>query len=328
MVRTRHQTFMKLTIIYDLETSGFAQFPMISENHRILQICAMDSDTGRIFNKFINPHFPIPEKSSNIHHITDDDVKGAADIDAVIEQLLEFFDASKFKHVELIAHNNNCFDKLVLMKEFKRLGYVLPSNVTFWDTLPFMRENYPGLKSFSLGNLYKHFYDKEIENCHRADADVLALSKIYEEKIKPFRSEPNSYDKVKERIYADCLTKVRFLGPWRAGLLYKKDGIETTSQLREFASKLEGQKPKSFDRYLIDEIGVKNITHRMFIISAVMKLDMWSDELKHLLNFTHNCNETLDCVDYYVKYRYVLNQRPPRPHLYYKGFERARLNIG
>ena len=99
-----------------------------------------------------------------------------------------FFQFHKYDIVEMIAHNNTNFDQLILMKEYKHVDErFLPSNVVFWDTLPFLRDMYPTEKSFSLPILYESFYKDKFVNAHRADADVKALIRIYVDKIGPYR---------------------------------------------------------------------------------------------------------------------------------------------
>lgn len=315
----------KLTIVYDLETTGFAGMPMFSHYHKVVQICAQCIETGQVFSAFVNPNFVggIPLPSTSIHHISQNDVMDAPPIDLVLERMYRFFAFDKYETVEMIAHNNKYFDELMLMKEYKCVenNKYLPENVVFWDTLPWLRNHYPSLKSYSLGDLYKHFYKRDFENAHRADADVRALCEIYVDHIYPHRVD-NAGDKmelVRKAVYDECITNIRFLGPWRALLCYKKANLQTVSQMVKFAQNLiSGGDLTSFDRWLRDEIGIWNITQRLFIVSRILDIPIWFDELRRFINIVSD-EDCLDAVDYYVKYRYVLNERAPNQCLYNRG---------
>ena len=83
----------KLTIIYDLETSGFCPMPMFSNYHKVVQICALCVETGQIFEEFVNPGFKggVPLPSTAIHNISTEEVENAPPIDMVLERMYRFF---------------------------------------------------------------------------------------------------------------------------------------------------------------------------------------------------------------------------------------------
>lgn len=315
----------RITIIYDLETSGFKCMPMFSYYHKVLQISAQCLETNEVFNSFVNPCFDgdIPPQSSNIHNITMKDVMNADTIDVVLRKMYKFFNFEKYTTVEMIAHNNKYFDELIIMKEYKNLGVdEVPSNVTFWDSLPWFRNNFPGLKSYNLGELYKHFFNKSFENAHRADADVEALVELYNSIIKPRRiiDHMTEEEVMFKLVYDECLVSIRYLGGYRANLCYYASNIETVSQLKLFAKTflLNGDK-MGFDTWLKEKIRVKNITHRMFIISHVYEIPIWFDEIFQFVSVDHTAEDCLNETDYYVKYKYVLNKKPPNKQVYNRG---------
>lgn len=320
----RSKSRSKLTIIYDIESTGFCPMPMFSNYHKVVQICALCVETGQIFEEFVNPNFKggIPAASTAIHNIKTEDVEGAPPIDLVLERMYRFFSFDKYDTVEMIAHNNKYFDELIIMKEYKTVenDRYLPDNVVFWDTLPWLRINHPDLKSYSLGDLYKHFYDKDFENAHRADADVKALKEIYVDFIEEHRSDEITEEEViKKAVYDECITNIRFMGSWRAYKCFKEARIETVTQLVQFAQKLiEGGDLKAFDRWLRDVIGIRNLTQRYFVVSKILSIPIWFDEIKQFINISAE-EDCIDCVDYYVKYRYVLNEKAPNQMLYKRG---------
>ena len=87
----------------------------------------------------------------------------------------------KRKDMAVIAtHNAFRSDKPLLELEFKRHGLSAPNNVYFFDSLHFMRAKLPKLKSYCLKDLYKHTYNQNLLNAHRALSDVLALNKLFD----------------------------------------------------------------------------------------------------------------------------------------------------
>lgn len=309
-----------IVVIYDLETSGFAPFPTMSPRHKILQICAYRIDTKKAFDAYVNPHMKdIPPQSTAIHRISYDKVKDCKDIEGVMDDLMNQLDI-KDKPVEFVAHNNNLFDELVLKKELK----CIPSNITFWDTLPFLRKAYPKLASYKLERLHKYFYNTDLKDAHNAIADVLALAKIYTDHIEPIRK--NEKIDPHEAIRKDCLVDIHMVGDWRAILIVEALGLETVSQIRTYF-----QTKVHIDRYCIDKFLIDNVPHcaanqRIFIIAHIMEMQPCDPRVLQYIRPISNTGDCLDPVDYYVKYRYFLNKKPKRRHLYEKGLMMLNVN--
>lgn len=317
---------MRCTIIYDLETSGFKCMPTFSTYHKVVQICALCLETNEMFTSFVNPGFKggIPSYSTHIHNITQADIDGAPTMDVVMKRMYKFFNFPSYETVEMIAHNNTYFDELMIYKTTNNI----PNNIVFWDTLLWARENFVDdrgfkLPSYRLEDLYKRFFNKPMENAHRADADVEALRDIYVRFIGPKRVDG---DHLQVDPDNECLTRIRMIGEWRASLMYTSEAIETVSQLRAFANRfiLIGE-PTGFDRWLQSEINVRDIAGRMFIISAAFAVPIWGDKIRTLLDLRNMDEDCIDPVDYYVKYRYVLAVKAPNSALYHRGLTKMCL---
>lgn len=302
-----------IVVIYDLETSGFAPFPTMSPRHKILQICAYRIDTGQTFDAYVNPGMiGIPPQSTAIHRITYEHVKGCKYIDCVMEDLIEKLDL-RDKEVELVAHNNALFDELVLKKELNQLA----PNITFWDTLPFLRKAYPKLASYKLERLHKYFYNTDLKDAHNAIADVLALAKIYKDHILPIRNQgqPDPHEKIRK----NCLVDIHMIGDWRAVLIIEALGLETVSQLRtHFQAKVVIDR-FCIDKFLIDNVPKCAVNQRIFIIAHIMEMQPCDPRVLQMVKPVSNTGGCLDPVDYYIKYRYFLGKKPKRKHLYEKG---------
>jgi DNA polymerase III epsilon subunit-like protein len=306
----------KLTVIFDLETSGFSPLPMFSNYHRILQICATALETGATFTRFVNPGGAVPPPSSAIHHITDADVRDAPEVGEVLRNMEEFFAVEEYDVVEMVAHNCWRFDEPILRKEYRAAGRPVPTAMVFWDTLPFCRRKYPGLPGgHSLGALYKHFYKKDFDNAHRADADVAALQRLYKDHVEPHRDTlPPPHP-----VEAECFVSLSQIGPYRACLLVEKLNLMTVSDLRDYWKVETARDPASLDNFLRNDMGVSRVADRMTIVSQVLEIPLWEARLRNFLSLEAP-EDCLDAVDYYVKHKfYSKDGIKKNAHWYNKG---------
>ena len=76
------------------------------------------------------------------------------------------------------AHNGNKFDFPLLMKEIKRTGASLQTEVYCVDTLVGCRQLLSGLRSYSLPSVYKELLGSEPPSSHEAEADCYNLMAI------------------------------------------------------------------------------------------------------------------------------------------------------
>lgn len=159
-------------IYYDTETTGIK-----TDKDRIIEIAAYNPVTGSSFVSFVNPGMPIPAESVAICNITDEMVKDAPSFQAVAPQFFEFCGPNAV----LIAHNNDSFDKVILMNECKREGLSVP-DFRYIDTLKWARKYRPDLPRHSLQYL-REIYQIAENNAHRALDDVMVLYQIFSKMI-------------------------------------------------------------------------------------------------------------------------------------------------
>ncbi len=129
----------------------------------------------------INPLTAIPETSTEIHHITDEMVKGKPTIASQLPLFLEIVG----KH-PVVGHGIG-FDLAILDSEAKRCN--IPCTLlqnTQIDTLRLARL-YGESPSNSLETLRKHFNIPE-EGAHRAMSDVLVNIEVFKHLIPTFKS--------------------------------------------------------------------------------------------------------------------------------------------
>lgn len=153
--------------VIDVETTGGT-----AGNDRVTEIGLVKLQYGREITRYstlINPQRRIPTFISKLTGITDAMVATApvfADIAAELWQQLQ--------GCIFVAHNVR-FDYGFIRAEFARCGYQLqlPQLCTVVES----RRYFPGLASYSLGNLAAHF-SLELKQHHRALADAAAAAEL------------------------------------------------------------------------------------------------------------------------------------------------------
>ena len=182
-------------IFFDLETTGTN-----ITSDRIVEICYLkvypngneESKTMRI-----NPEMHIPESSTAIHGITDDDI---ADCPTFKEAAANI--ARDFEGADIAGFNSNRFDVPLLVEEFLRAGIDLDlTKRKFID----VQVIYHKLEQRTLSAAYKFYCGKNLEDAHTAEADTRATYEVLKAQLDKypdiltneigFLSEYSSYSK-------------------------------------------------------------------------------------------------------------------------------------
>ena len=164
---------------FDLETTGCA-----ANKHRIVQYAFVGSDKeGNHVNveSLINPNMKIPIETTDIHGISDIDVKNIPQFSEHIEQINNLVKGSI-----IVGHNIHSFDWPFLEMEYLRCGSELPKPYAIIDTLVLARKfkiDYFGSKK--LGSLCQKF-GITLERAHSADADAGATLLLLWEIMKSY----------------------------------------------------------------------------------------------------------------------------------------------
>jgi len=158
---------MQPYVVVDVETTGGKQ-----PQHRITEIGAVKMINGEIvdtWSSLINPQRHISKFITKLTGISNDMVKDAPLFSEIADSLSGFMQNCVF-----VAHNVN-FDYGFFKQEYQRIDryFKMPKLCTVRET----RKYFPGLKSYSLGNLCTNF-EIPLENHHRALCDAEAAAEL------------------------------------------------------------------------------------------------------------------------------------------------------
>lgn len=164
--------------VVDIETTG-----SIYKYGKITEIAIVSFDGNMItdiFQTLINPDMDIPYRITKLTGIDNNMVKDSPKFYHIARKIVELIAGHTF-----VAHNVN-FDYKFIQEEFKRLGYDFRSKKLC--TMQLSRKIFPGLPSYSLGNLCHEL--QIINNSrHRAAGDALATTELLKILLKKYQEQ-------------------------------------------------------------------------------------------------------------------------------------------
>ena len=175
-------------IFFDLETTG-----VDTANDRIVEISMIKvmPDGERISKtRRINPTIPIPAQATEIHGISDDDVKDCPTFAQVARSMEQFVDGCDFG-----GFNSNRFDIPVLVEEFLRAGV----DVDFKRRKTVDVQNiFHKKEQRTLVAAYKFYCDKDLTDAHSAEADTLATYEVLLAQLERYDDLPKDIEGLAE----------------------------------------------------------------------------------------------------------------------------------
>ncbi len=155
-------------VFFDLETTGTS-----ITRDRIVEISYIkvfpDGTTEEKCRR-INPEMRIPEASTAIHHITDDDVKDAPAFRQIAVSLNE-----QLEDCDIAGYNSNKFDVPLLVEEFARAGVNFQiAGRRFVD----VQNIFHKMEQRTLVAAYRFYCGKELTDAHSALADTRATYEV------------------------------------------------------------------------------------------------------------------------------------------------------
>ncbi len=198
-------------VFFDLETTGIN---IVTD--RIVEISFVKiypNGKEECKTRRINPEIPIPKEASDVHGITDDDVKDCPTFKAIAKSL-----AAQIEGCDLAGFNSNRFDIPLLAEEFIRAGVEIDLNRRkFVDVQTIFHK----MEQRTLSAAYKFYCNKSLENAHTAEADTLATYEILKAQLDRYPDElQNDIDFLSK--YSSFNNNVDFAGR----MIYNEEGKE------------------------------------------------------------------------------------------------------
>lgn len=158
----------KPLVVFDLETTGL----VIGQAH-IVEICMIKVNTDHSEQEWtlrFNPGVHIPEETTALHGISDDDVKDCPTFAEMAKKVAAFIG-----NADLCGYNSNKFDVPLLVEEFLRAGVDFPlSNRRFID----VQNIFHKMESRTLAGAVKFYLNKNLDDAHTANADTRATLEV------------------------------------------------------------------------------------------------------------------------------------------------------
>ena len=171
---------------FDLETTGI---DIVKD--RIVEIAYLkvypngkeESKTMRI-----NPTIPIPPQSTEIHGITDGDIKDCPTFAEYAKELSKIIEGC-----DLAGYNSNKFDIPLLAEEMLRANVDIDlMKRKFVDVqVIFLKK-----EQRTLSAAYKFYCNKQLENAHSADADTIATYEVLKAQLDRYPDIKNDVDEI------------------------------------------------------------------------------------------------------------------------------------
>lgn len=183
---------MKETFVcLDCESTG-----LDPKMDRIIEIAAVVFTFDGIMKEkqtLVNPECPIPAKSKEIHHISQEMVEGKPKIGEVLPEFLELI------HEHTIVGHGISFDVELILAEAERnrIPALLAKNPTI-DTLR-MARLYGESPTNSLDALRHHFNIEE-QRSHRAMNDVMVNIEVFKALARPYKSSADIFKALQKPI--------------------------------------------------------------------------------------------------------------------------------
>lgn len=187
----------KPIVFFDLETTGVNAI-----HDRIVEISYIkvfpdgneESKTLRI-----NPERHIPEQSSAIHGIYDEDVKDCPTFKQVARDI-----AAIFVNSDIAGFNSNYFDVPMLVEEMLCAG--IDFDITKCRLID-VQNIYHKLEQRTLSAAYKFYCGKNLEDAHSAQADTRATYEVLKAQLDKYPDKLNndvqflsSYSKMNDNV--------------------------------------------------------------------------------------------------------------------------------
>jgi DNA polymerase III epsilon subunit family exonuclease len=174
-------------VVVDVETTG-----LNPATERVCEVGALRLVNGREegrFESLVRPDHPVSPGARAQHGITDAMLRGAPPFGEIAAELRHFLDET------ILVAQNAEFDLAFLNAEFRRAGMTPLPNAAV-DTIVLARKARPGLATYNLDNLARHFR-LEFSERHRSIGDCEVTAEIFRQCVEILR--PKSLEELLRR---------------------------------------------------------------------------------------------------------------------------------
>ena len=174
----------KSIAFFDLETTGLS-----TSKDRIVEIGIIKvnpDQSEETLTMRLNPEMTISTESVEIHGISQDDIKDSPTFKDASEKILNFIGDA-----DLAGYNSNKFDIPMLMEEFSRVGIEFDMSVRKAIDV---QNIFHKKEQRTLVAAYKFYCDKDIENAHSAEADIVATYEVLKAQLDKYPDLENNMD--------------------------------------------------------------------------------------------------------------------------------------
>jgi DNA polymerase-3 subunit epsilon len=168
-------------VFFDLETTGLN----ISRD-KIVEIAILKlgpDGTREKFLRRVNPGISIPDEASQIHGITNDDVKDMPPFKEIAPEVKAFIGDA-----DMAGYNSNKFDVPFLLEEMINAGNAI--DMKGRKTVD-VQTIFHKMEQRTLAAAYKFYCSRELENAHSAGADAQATIEILEAQLDRYADLKN-----------------------------------------------------------------------------------------------------------------------------------------
>ena len=197
-------------VFFDLETTGvnIATDRIVEISY--LKVYPNGNEMSRTMR--INPEMMIPKEASDVHGITNEDVKNCPTFKQVAKEI-----AADFEGADIAGFNSNRFDVPLLAEEFLRADVNLDmTRRKFIDVQVIFHK----MEQRTLVAAMKFYCGKELEGAHSADADTRATYEVLKAQLDRYPELQNDVDFLSE--FSSHTSNVDFAGR----IVYNEKGVE------------------------------------------------------------------------------------------------------
>ncbi len=197
-------------IFFDLETTGTNIVSDRIVEFSYLKIFPNGKEESNTF--LVNPTIPIPPKTTEIHGITDNDVKDAPTFSMLAKTLSKIFEGC-----DLAGYNSNKFDIPLLAEELLRAGIDIDlKKHKFIDVQVIFHKK----EQRTLGAAYKFYCNEELADAHSAEADTRATFEVLKAQLDKYSDLKNDVEQLSK--FSSHNRNADFVGR----IIYDENGVE------------------------------------------------------------------------------------------------------